>query len=217
MDIDKSGEEINFPEMTDKQRKIYESALEIFAQKGFSGASTGEIAKKAGVAEGLIFKHFKNKKTLFQKIAFAVVEKTLIPLTVQRIKSLLEKDYSDIRIFLTLFFEERLDFIKSNQSFLRIILQEISFDTQLQNFAREQFELKIFPLVNQFLKRHQEKGILKPLDTAVIIRLTMSSLLGYAVLRVLLFPDKNWDDKMEIQSTVDILCAGMAMGNQQLA
>lgn len=47
------------------QKKIFLAAIEIFAQKGFSAATTIEISKKAGVAEGLIFKHFKSKRNFF--------------------------------------------------------------------------------------------------------------------------------------------------------
>mgnify|MGYP000159157975 CR=1 FL=1 len=54
--------------MTDKKEKILYSALELFANGGFNATSTNKIAKKAGVSEGLIFKHFKNKKGLLEAI-----------------------------------------------------------------------------------------------------------------------------------------------------
>jgi len=198
-----------FASMTDKQRKIYESALEIFAEKGFSGSSTGEIAKKAGVAEGLIFKHFKNKKQLFQKIAFMVVEKTILPLTVARTKKILEEDYDNLAVFLNLFYNERLDFIKKHRTFLRIIIQEITIDTELQNFAKEQFSQKMYPLVEQFIVRHQARGVLVKLEPAVIIRMVMSSFLGYSVVRFILSPDDDWNDQEQIQSMIRILCDGL--------
>lgn len=50
--------------MTEKQEKILFTALELFAVEGFSATSTSKIAKKAGVSEGLIFKHYGNKKNL---------------------------------------------------------------------------------------------------------------------------------------------------------
>ena len=50
--------------MTEKQEKILDVALELFAVEGYNGTSTSKIAKKAGVSEGLIFKHFTNKKNL---------------------------------------------------------------------------------------------------------------------------------------------------------
>ena len=45
--------------MTEKESSIINSAISLFAQEGYDGTSTLSIAKKAGVSEGLIFKHFK--------------------------------------------------------------------------------------------------------------------------------------------------------------
>lgn len=54
--------------MTEKQKKILEMALELFAEEGFHGTSTSKIAKAAHVSEGLIFRHFKNKEGLLTAI-----------------------------------------------------------------------------------------------------------------------------------------------------
>lgn len=54
--------------MTEKQQKILTTALELFAEEGFQGTSTNKIAKAAGVSEGLIFRHFKNKEGLLNAI-----------------------------------------------------------------------------------------------------------------------------------------------------
>ena len=44
------------------------AALELFAREGFAATSTSRIAKHAGVSEGLIFRHFKNKNGLLEAI-----------------------------------------------------------------------------------------------------------------------------------------------------
>ncbi len=54
--------------MTEKQIKILESALALFAREGFKTTSTSKVAKHAGVSEGLIFRHFKNKEGLLDAI-----------------------------------------------------------------------------------------------------------------------------------------------------
>ena len=54
--------------MTDKKEQILNAALELFAEEGFNSTSTSKIAKHAGVSEGLIFRHFKNKEGLLQAI-----------------------------------------------------------------------------------------------------------------------------------------------------
>lgn len=48
--------------MTPKQIAILEAAIEIFSDKGYSAAATSEIAQKAGVAEGTIFRYYKTKR-----------------------------------------------------------------------------------------------------------------------------------------------------------
>jgi len=54
--------------MTEKQENILKSALRLFAQEGYAATSTSKVAKAAGVSEGLIFKHFRNKEGLLAAI-----------------------------------------------------------------------------------------------------------------------------------------------------
>ncbi len=54
--------------MTEKQTKIIQAALELFANEGYSATSTSKVAQHAGVSEGLIFRHFKNKEGLLEAI-----------------------------------------------------------------------------------------------------------------------------------------------------
>src|SRR5699024_11732580 len=50
--------------LTEKQRSVIESALLLFSEKGYNKTSTSDIAKRAGVAEGTVYKQFKNKESL---------------------------------------------------------------------------------------------------------------------------------------------------------
>ena len=58
----------HFNIMTEKQEKILQSALELFAKEGYTATSTSKVAKHAGVSEGLIFRHFCNKEGLLLAI-----------------------------------------------------------------------------------------------------------------------------------------------------
>ncbi len=48
----------------DTKTKIMQAALSLVAADGFAGATTARIANKAGLAEGSIYRHFKNKDDL---------------------------------------------------------------------------------------------------------------------------------------------------------
>lgn len=54
--------------MTEKQQKIIQAALKLFAMEGYASTSTSRVAKTAGVSEGLIFRHFGNKEGLLKAI-----------------------------------------------------------------------------------------------------------------------------------------------------
>jgi AcrR family transcriptional regulator len=49
------------------RRLLLEAARSLFAAKGFAGASTRDIALKAGVSEALLFRHFGTKAKLFER------------------------------------------------------------------------------------------------------------------------------------------------------
>ena len=51
-----------------KHELILDTALRMFAEKGFAATSTLALAREAGVAEGTIFRHFEGKEAIFSEI-----------------------------------------------------------------------------------------------------------------------------------------------------
>ncbi|PLY01757.1 MAG: TetR family transcriptional regulator [Desulfuromonas sp.] len=67
-------------EKTDKRTALMQAALELFAEFGFNGSSTAQIAKRAGVASGTLFFHFNSKDELILELVETIrskVEKRL--------------------------------------------------------------------------------------------------------------------------------------------
>ena len=75
MSTEKAAEKANStqPEKINTREKILESAIELFAEKGFNGTTTKEIAEAAEVNESLIFRHFSTKRDLYG----AIIEKKI--------------------------------------------------------------------------------------------------------------------------------------------
>ena len=46
------------------QNRIIDAAMELIMEKGYSAATTRDIAKKAGINECTIFRKFKGKKEI---------------------------------------------------------------------------------------------------------------------------------------------------------
>jgi len=51
-----------------RRQQILEAAVRLFAQKGIAKTTTRQIAQKAGVAEGLIFRYFPTKLNLVRAV-----------------------------------------------------------------------------------------------------------------------------------------------------
>jgi AcrR family transcriptional regulator len=56
---------------------ILRAVRRVFAEKGFDGTTTRELAVAAGVSEALLFKHFPNKETLFSAMKLSLNEQDL--------------------------------------------------------------------------------------------------------------------------------------------
>jgi AcrR family transcriptional regulator len=65
----------------DARDRIVEAALTVFAQRGFDGATTREIAKEAGVSSALIHHHFKDKESLWKLVGERISEEFVEAIT----------------------------------------------------------------------------------------------------------------------------------------
>ncbi|HEX2260068.1 MAG TPA: helix-turn-helix domain-containing protein, partial [Candidatus Binatia bacterium] len=49
----------------ERRQAIADAVRGVFADKGFDGTTTRELAKAAGVSEALLYKHFPSKESLY--------------------------------------------------------------------------------------------------------------------------------------------------------
>ena len=54
--------------VSDKRSDVLQAALELIAERGFHDAPMAEIAEKAGVAAGTIYRYFENKEVLITRL-----------------------------------------------------------------------------------------------------------------------------------------------------
>ena len=58
----------------DRKQQILQVATELFANRGYEGATTREIARRAKVNEAIIFRHFPTKEELYWAVIEAKVQ-----------------------------------------------------------------------------------------------------------------------------------------------
>lgn len=199
--------------MTDKQARIVAAAAEIFARKGFAAASTSEIAQQAGVAEGTIFRHYRTKKDLLLSIVAPVMSRVVAPFVIRDFGRVFEDRYDSFDQFLRAVIENRIIFLKKHMSILKIFVQEVPFHPDLQEQFQKVVLKQVLSRMTIIVDRFREEGKLIDLPSTTIIRLAVSTMIGYVIVRALYGEQEGaqWDDEMERQATIDFIMRGLAV------
>ncbi|AIQ65189.1 TetR family transcriptional regulator [Paenibacillus stellifer] len=196
--------------MTPKQIAILKAAVEVFAEKGYAGAATSEIAQKAGVAEGTVFRYYKTKKDLLISIIGPTMGKLLAPFIIRNFGSVLNSPYETYEDFLRAFIVNRLDFARNNFKLLKILVQEIPFHPSLREQFVENVMNTIVEKVSLQLERFKEKGQIADVPTSAAIRFSASAALGFIMTRLLFQPDKDWNDEEEVEILIRLIMHGLS-------
>jgi len=118
-----------------KLERIKEATLQMVVMKGFGGASISEIARKAGVAEGYLYRFYKGKTELVDDLLYTSVNEIA-----DKLELLLDKQYSIKEIFSQLI-QIIFDIANSQPErikFLYVLMHDYNFniqDIQLQRIS----------------------------------------------------------------------------------
>lgn len=164
-----------------KLSQIDEAAIALFSEKGYANTSTKEIANRAQVAEGTIFRHYKTKEKLLLNILLKFM-KYLVPVMKQDVKNKLEhQSFETIEDFFRYFLKDRILFIQSNHDIFRIFVKELIYNDVLRNqLLVGQFH-DISSIFYHYFDLFKEKGQLTNIDNANLFNRMLKIFLADAV------------------------------------
>ena len=189
--------------LTKKQENILIAAVELISEKGYEKVSTAEIAKKAGVAEGTIFRHYKTKRDLLDTIFIPSFMRFVKPQIIKEfISSVLDKDYNSLESFVEIIVRDRYEFAKDETPLFRIIIQEIISQDYIKKEIKETLLIDAYPVFTKLIKRLKEKNEIIDVDEITFFRIIITNILGFLIPRFVLFPDLQWNDEKEINMVI---------------
>ncbi len=195
--------------LTDKQIKILQAAVEIFAEKGYASTSTSEIAHRAGVAEGTIFRHYATKKDLLFSIVTPVMSKLVAPFVFRDFNKVLHLEYSTYEEFVRAVIRNRIDFAQRYWPVLKVMVREISFQPQLQAQFKVEVGTQVAQRIRRVIQYFQRQGEIVEFPPESVMRLTASVVLGYLLTRFLWMSEKPWDDHKDVEEMVRFILHGL--------
>lgn len=210
----------NFSEedITKRQWQIINAATKIFAEKGFEGARTSEIAKEADVAEGTIFRYYKTKKDILMGLVLPLIIKFFRPLILKSAEQIVQNEEDKpIEEVLQSLFLDRLDLIENNLPLVKTVFIESSYHPELLNIVQNEIGAKVIPFISAFIEDNIKNDNFREIDPLVITRTLMSLLMGYIVFTNI-FPEtfKIESDEDEIKKIIDIFLHGAGNKNSRI-
>ena len=148
--------------MATKRDQILEAAVDLFSERSFEGATTREIAARAGVTQPLLNYHFRSKDELWQA-AVAVLFARLNTTIEQRTKGLRGVDEATTAKLLV---REFVTFSARNPQLHRLITQESKADGPRMDHLVEQHIRPIFELTTALFERLVASGAVPPIPAA---------------------------------------------------
>lgn len=186
------------------KRSLLAAAVEVFAKEGFDGATTREVAARAGVNEGLIQRYFGGKAGLLQAIVAGMWGEKL---TTCRLAPPTECLKTEIAGFL----KHEIGQAATNRDFMRVLLSRALVDPDLAAMLKRHYKESRIPLLVQRLAHFKEDGRLDPatdLQTLAATIITFAFGLGF-MQQVVLAEDPEHLDTM-VASIAETVVRGTA-------
>ncbi len=198
------------PKLTKKQRAILEAALDVFSEQGFARTATAEIARRASVAEGTIFRTWRTKKDLLIALVTPVIIKLVVPHFIKEVQGVAQEEHTDLAGFVRGLYRNRVEHVvKRHPRAVRILLQEIAFHPEIQQLLRDQAMDQLVPPVLEAIGRFQEAGAVAPMPREAVLRLLVVNFAGMLVSGYFTEPDHESDGEAELDRTVDFVVKGL--------
>jgi AcrR family transcriptional regulator len=157
----------------DTKEKILDAGLSLFSKKGYLGATTKEIAKKAGVAELTVFRHFSSKERLFEE---AIKRRSFLPTLRGLLPELRDLAYADALIEIANRYLERLS---ERRDLIKIMHSEIHLYPAKVREIQQKFVGEIVGTLASYFRSLQERRVLKGFDPELGARAFLSMFFSY--------------------------------------
>jgi AcrR family transcriptional regulator len=170
---------------SDKRSGIMQAALELIAERGFHGAPMAEIAGKAGVAAGTIYRYFENKDVLITELHRELEDKIMAVLQegYPSGRPLRERFLYLIRELLRYFITYPLHFRYMEQYFNSPYGITLHRDRLLGKSGNHDIVMDIFELgIEQQVLKEFPKAVLFSLSFGPLISLMRDHILGLVML-----------------------------------
>jgi len=165
-----------------------------------------EVAERAGVGKGTLYRYFANKETLFNELVRQRLEELE-----RKTKTILDGE-DDVLTMITKYVRVYFEFFDRNQQLYRLIVQErLDIGTQVQDLYLKQVMRRI-PVLRRKVYEASREGLLKPLDFQTVFYGVMGFIHG--IIQKWLAHACSYPLAEELPSVLEVLFYGFVCGSK---
>jgi TetR/AcrR family transcriptional regulator len=199
----------------DRHRQLLNIAIQSFAQKGFSGTKTKDIAAAAGVSEAILFRHFASKEDLYHAILDTRETQDGSTLRIRDLEVLAERR-DDRALFLKLGLAI-VDSFRDDPAFQRLVLYASLEGHLLASLFRERFALPMGNFLRRYIALRQKEGVFQKCDPTVAMMFACGVFVQYAMARHLFAAEEPpLPDETVVKQMVTVILRGLAKGPREV-
>ena len=174
----------------ERRTQILTVAIKLFSQRGFSGTTTKEIARLAGVSEAMVFKHFANKVELYSAILDC---KACDRHFQNRFEDLVKKTEAkdDFGVFYTMALNA-LENHSEDRDFMRLMLHSALEEHELARMFFESFITDMYRFLSDYIRQRQADGAFREIEPLIVVRSFMGMFVHHSLHNIL------WDKEQKI-------------------
>jgi AcrR family transcriptional regulator len=188
----------------DTEQQILAAAERLFAERGYAGTRTAEIARAAKVTERTLFKYYPDKRTLLERVLAPAILAAATPPPASE---------AAFAVWFETLLRQRLAAAQARPHALRVVLVELLTSAEARRRFAPLWKRELWGGLVNAVARFQARGELRAdLDAEALARMVLSLGLGYLLARTLVVPGLAWDDAKEIARLLDVLQRGASGG-----
>src|SRR5690242_19236259 len=163
----------------DRKQQILRVATELFASRGFEGATTREIAKRAKVNEAIIFRHFPTKEDLY----WAVIDaKCMAKAGLQNLTEILESG-TDVRTTFATLAETMLRRREKDPSLMRLLLFSALENHRLSHRFFQTYVSDYYDVLSEYIRQRIAAGEFRKVNPQLAARGFLGMLVYHSMIQ----------------------------------
>ena len=190
----------------ERRAAIVDAALHLFAEKGFRGTTTRELAARVGVSEPVLYEHFRTKRDLYAAIIDLKSHEEL-EFTATLSESAEKRD--DLAFFSQLG-QTILDWYRKDPAFSRLLLFSALEGHELKDIFFERKNDQFFAFVSRYIETRIAEGAFRPMHPMIATQGFLGMFAHYALMKTFFNCNPGDATNEEIVSnTVEVFLHGM--------